>query len=71
MLPGEFLTCLFWFGRCGDLPPMREERAIAWAWWEDECGATFVQASAFPVAVLPVLLYGRSTSRGSVYLGHT
>lgn len=41
------------------------------AWWEEEQGATFVQASALPVAMLLVLLYGRSTYRGSVYLGHT
>lgn len=42
------------------------------AWWEEECGATFVQAFAFPLALLVVLLYNRrSISRGSIGLGHT
>lgn len=40
-------------------------------WWEEECDSTFVQASAFPVALLVVLLYKRSISRGSIGLGRT
>lgn len=40
------------------------------AWWEEECGGLFVQASAFLLALLVVLLCRRSISRGSIHLGH-
>lgn len=76
MLPGEFPTCLIWFGRCGVLPPMREGRAVAQMQGRGgkrNVGVRLFKPlpSAFPLGLLAVLLCRRSISRGSVGLGHT